>query len=55
MPYFFSIEDSYPRQVAPLFEAHFFQQADTCFIAFEDNRKQMPDLQRRTGFHRMLD
>jgi hypothetical protein len=50
----FSIEVRYSWQVSPLFKAHFLQQAETRLITFQDDGKEMPDLQRRTSRQRML-
>jgi hypothetical protein len=55
MPHLLAIEVSHSRQIPPLFKAHFLQQLETCLIAFQDNREEMPDLNRRTCHNGMLD
>lgn len=48
MPHLFPIEVCYSGQVAPLFKAHFPQQLEARIIAFQDNCKDVPDLERGT-------
>src|SRR5690349_8748066 len=49
MTHLSSIKISHPWQIAPLFKAHFLQQLETSLIAFQDNRKDVPDPERRTS------
>src|SRR5215213_11007657 len=53
MPHLVSIEVGHSRQVAPLLKAHFLQQPEAGLIAFQYNRKNMPDLQRGTSRQRV--
>jgi hypothetical protein len=53
--HFRSIEIGDLRQVTPSLKAHLLQQAQAGLIAFQNDRKEVPDPERRTGVQRVLD
>jgi len=53
--HFPSIEIGNLRHVTPSLKAHILQQAQAGLIAFQNDRKEVPDPEHRTGVQRVLD